>query len=153
MALHSILLAAFIVLIWLGIGGRGPLIIRVIPLIFYLSNKKNKVYQRREGSWGKMYFIMSHHNDGMQLLALCKCTISIISAFHLYIWTCLFLCVLFRSPAQRKASSLSPTHSTSAQTVLKLEENRHANSGRHVPIDLKCFPLHLSLPDNMAVLA
>lgn len=96
---------------------------------------------------------MSHHNDGMQLLALCKCTISIISAFHLYIWACLCLCVLFRSPAQRKASSLSPTHSTSAQTVLKLEEHRHANSGRHVPIDLKRFPLHLSLPDNMAVLA
>jgi len=40
MALHSILLAAVIVLIcrdmWIVIGGQGPLIIRVIPLI--LSN-------------------------------------------------------------------------------------------------------------------
>lgn len=58
-----------------------------------------------------------------------------------------------RSPAQRKTSCLSPTHSTSAQTVLKLEENTHANTGCHVPIDLECFPLNLSLPDNMAVLA
>lgn len=69
---------------------------------------------------------MSHHNDGMQFysrIALCKWTVIIISAFHLYILACLCLCVLFRSPAQRKANSLSPTHSTNAQTVLKLEEN------------------------------
>lgn len=66
--------------------------------------------------------------------------------FILFIWACLCLCVLFRSPAQRKASFLSPTHSTSARTVLKLEETQTRKQWLSRPYRFKVLPTSFEPP-------